>query len=225
MTLPRVVLHNEVSIDGRMDTFSADMGLYYGLAGHWKAQAMLSGSATMLAAFPPDEGDAPQEEAPAPPARDPDEQRQWLVIVDSRGRLRGWPQIRNQPYWRDVIVLCSRATPQAYVEDLHKREIEHIVAGEDGVDLQAALAELRARYGVELVRVDSGGVLNGALLREGLVHEISLILSPYLVGGTTPRSFFVAPDLSSEEGVIDLRLTHVERVEENTLWLRYEIVR
>ena len=32
------------------------------------------------------------------------------------------------------------------------------------------------------MRVDSGGALNGALLRAGLVDEISLLVHPVLVG-------------------------------------------
>ena len=91
--------------------------------------------------------------------------------------------------------------------------------------LRAVLEELAARYGVEVVRVDSGGVLNGALLRAGLVDEVSVLINPCLVGGTSPRSIFVAPDLISGEGVIPLKLTHVESVADDSLWLRYELVK
>jgi 2,5-diamino-6-(ribosylamino)-4(3H)-pyrimidinone 5'-phosphate reductase len=50
--LPRVVLHNETSVDGRLDWLTVDMGLYYGLAERWQADAMLSGSNTLLNAYP-----------------------------------------------------------------------------------------------------------------------------------------------------------------------------
>jgi hypothetical protein len=33
----RIVLHNIVSLDGRIDLFPADVGLYYELAGRWPA--------------------------------------------------------------------------------------------------------------------------------------------------------------------------------------------
>jgi 2,5-diamino-6-(ribosylamino)-4(3H)-pyrimidinone 5'-phosphate reductase len=75
------------------------------------------------------------------------------------------------------------------------------------------------------VRVDSGGILNGVLLRAGLVDEVSLILNPCLVGGTSPKSLYVAPDLTSPEGVIPVKLTHVEQVEGDFVWLRYEVIR
>jgi 2,5-diamino-6-(ribosylamino)-4(3H)-pyrimidinone 5'-phosphate reductase len=88
-----------------------------------------------------------------------------------------------------------------------------------------ALEELNARYGVRTVRVDSGGTLNGVLLRAGLVDEVSVLIGPCLVGGTTPRSIFRAPDLTSSEGVVELKLTHVEKLKGDVVWLRYEVVR
>ncbi|HJX61267.1 MAG TPA: dihydrofolate reductase family protein, partial [Dehalococcoidia bacterium] len=105
-----------------------------------------------------------------------------------------------------------------------QRNIDCILTGDDHVDLRAALEELNARYGVKVVRVDSGGTLNGALLRAGLVDEVSLLIHPSLVGGTTPRSIFLAPDLASANGVAQLRLAHVEQLEGDLVWLRYEVV-
>jgi len=45
------------------------------------------------------------------------------------------------------------------------------------------------------------------------------------MGGTTPRSFFRAPDLCSAERPIQLTLTHVEKLKGNVIRLRYEVVR
>jgi hypothetical protein len=39
-----------------------------------------------------------------------------------------------------------------------------------------------------------------------------------------PRSMFVAPDLVSPDGVIDVRLTHVEELREGGVWLRYDVM-
>ena len=84
---------------------------------------------------------------------------------------------------------------------------------------------LRASPGLDPGGVDSGGTLNGALLHAGLVDEVSILLDPTLIGGTTPSSLYVAPDLPSEEGGIRLRPTHVETLRGGNVWLRYEVVR
>ena len=223
--LPKVTTFNGVSVDGRMDWFAGDVGLYYELAGRWEVDAMLSGSETMLAGYAA--VDVPEEDEAAfePPETEPNDPRQRLVVVDSRGRIQNWHRIQNEPYWRDPVVLCSDATPQEYVDYLSKRHVDTIVAGEDRVDLRAALEELNSRYGIKTIRVDSGGALNGALLRAGLVTEVSVLITPHLVGGTSPRSIFVAPDLTAPDGVIPLRLTQVEEVRDGVVWLRYEVAR
>jgi len=217
--LPRVIIFNGLSLDGRMDWGIDDQGLYYSLVDFWKPDGMLSGSNTILSAPWSEEIPAEFAEMLATKA-----QRQLLAIVDSRGRIHNWPAIRKQPFWRDAVALCSHSTPPGYLDELAAQQVETIVAGTGQVDLRRALEELNERFGVKVVRVDSGGILTGALLRAGLVDEVSLLISPCLVGGTTLSSLFRAPDLMSSEGVMQLRLSHFERLRDDIIWLRYEVV-
>lgn len=253
VALPRVIVHNAVSVDGRVDWFAPDVGLFYGLAARWQEDATLAGSETILAAMEMDEtehsgdhepdsgahpNDSPHAHQPvtvdsghavaeAQPADDGVRSgaRPLLAVVDSRGRVRNWGWWRAQPHWRDAVVLCSRSTPREHLDRLAREGVDTIIAGEDRVDLREALTLLAARHGVRVLRVDSGGTLNGALLRAGLVDEVSVLVHPELVGGTNPRSLFRAADLTSSAGVIPLRLTAVERLERDIVWLRYEVVR
>jgi 2,5-diamino-6-(ribosylamino)-4(3H)-pyrimidinone 5'-phosphate reductase len=221
--LPRVILYNSVTVDGRMDWFAGegDMGLYYELAARWNADAMLSGSNTMLTAYAQQQ-DAPEKEEGNLEAKELHPLHvPLLVIVDSRGQVRNWRQIQREPFWRKAISLCSHSTPPSHLAFLEKRQVEYIVAGDDRVDLRAALEQLNLRYGVKVVRVDSGGALNGA----GLVDEVSILMASCLTGGASPRSIFVAPDLTSSEGVIPLRLIHMERLRGDLVWLRYDVIK
>ena len=74
------------------------------------------------------------------------------------------------------------------------------------------------------MRVDSGGILNGVLLRAGLVQGLKLIINPCLTGGTSPQTLFVAPDLLSRDGVIPLELINIERLRGGYLLLEYLVV-
>jgi 2,5-diamino-6-(ribosylamino)-4(3H)-pyrimidinone 5'-phosphate reductase len=218
---PHVILHNAVSVDGRIDRFTPDVGLFYELAARWHEDATLAGSDTILAM-------EDQISEPGPGSVDHSEteargERPLLVIPDSRGRIRRWQALRHQPYWREVIALCSHATPAAFLNTLRTAGVRFLVAGDDHVDLRAALGHLAEHFGVRTVRVDSGGTLNGVLLRAGLVHEVSLLVHPALVGGVSPRSMFRAPDLGEEGAVIDLTLSTVEQVQGGIVWLRYAI--
>jgi len=103
--------------------------------------------------------------------------------------------------------------------------VDRIVAGEERVDLRAALDELAVRHDVAVVRVDSGGTLNGVLLRTGLVHEVSLLVHPELVGGREPALHLPRPRPGGGGPTVALRLTHVERLRDDLVWLRYEVGR
>lgn len=215
--LPYLVLHITMSADGRIDWGSWNLRLYYELASRWEIDAVLAGSNTILAAEIPDE--IPEDwQADT----EPNPARQRLVVVDSRGRLRNWPVLKKQPYWRDPMALCSASTDPQYLHFLSEHGIDYIQTGGERVDLREALQELKSSYGVNFVRVDSGGILNGVLLRAGLVDEVSLLISPELVGGTSPRSIFVAPDLSSADATVKLKMKALERFDNDYLWLQYE---
>jgi 2,5-diamino-6-(ribosylamino)-4(3H)-pyrimidinone 5'-phosphate reductase len=222
--LPRLIMHNAVSLDGRIEGFPADVGLYYELAERWKVDAHLVGCDTMLQmeAQIPDMDDSVIQ-LPSPAA--PNDTRPLLVVPDSRGRLRKWRGIREMPYWRGAVAFCSRSTPQEYLENLIKWHVPYLMAGDDHVDLGAALELLNLHFDVKTVHVDSGGTLSGVLLRAGLVDEVSLLIHPHLAGGAGRRSFFRQQGLGGPEESIRLRLTHLERMRDDIVWLRYLVVR
>jgi 2,5-diamino-6-(ribosylamino)-4(3H)-pyrimidinone 5'-phosphate reductase len=93
------------------------------------------------------------------------------------------------------------------------------------VDIKAALEKLYAIFDIKVIRVDSGGTLNGILLRQGLVNEISVLIEPYLVGGVTAKSIFHEEDLKTPDGVINLKLTHFEKLQDHIIWLKYEVLK
>ena len=158
---------------------------------------------------------------PPPDAeRDP---RPLLVIADSRGRVRCWDVIRKWPYMRDVLALCSSQTPQEYLAWLAARHIGTIVAGDNHIDMRTALEVLHTRYGVKVVRVDSGGTLNSVLLYAGLVDEISVLIHPSIAGGKADPTL-CAPLKAGIPGLqIPLRLQSSEVVGAGIIWARYTV--
>ena len=219
--IPHVIMHVGESLDGRIDWGIGDPGPYYAIVPQFGADADLSGSSTILkASFPEDPRSAMPDLYDAFIDRPG---RPLLAVVDSRGQIKNWGLIKLQPFWRGFVALCSHATPESHLEYLRQGGIETIVAGDGRVDLRVALEALNERCGVKVVRVDSGGVLNGVLLRAGLVSEVSLVVYPCLVGGTSPRSMFVAEDLTGPEGVLRVKLTHMEQFDEKYVWLRYAV--
>jgi 2,5-diamino-6-(ribosylamino)-4(3H)-pyrimidinone 5'-phosphate reductase len=217
--VPHVVLHVEASLDGRIDWIRPDIGRFHALAARFQEEAILTGADTLLEG--PGLPETDDVEAPAEEEIGGD--GPLLVVVDSRGRLDVWHWLRRQQYWRDALAVVSEATPAAARQRLSAKGVDTISTTGKRVDLRAALEQLSERFGVRTVRVDSGGALSGALLRAGLLDEVSVLVDPVLVGGVTPRTFVRGPDPASFADVAQLRLAHLEALDDGTVWLRYDV--
>lgn len=217
--LPRVIVYDAVSLDGRIEGFEPDIGRFYSMA-RWGEEVILAGADTMLAggeaSAAPDDPASPPPEPAEPAASGP-----LLAIVDSRGRFRSWDWVRAQhAFWRDAVALVSEGTSQEYLAHLASRGVSSFTAGTGRVDLRAALEWLAAEHGARTVRVESGGALNTALLKSGLVAEVALLVHP-VVAGAEARAW-VREDLGRE---VRLELRECERLDGRLVWLRYEVAR
>lgn len=224
--IPKVILHMAMSIDGRITNFPADLECYYALAAQWNPGAVLFGSETVLSAFRENPSlDVPpeHEEMFRPPQDGEKDLRPLLVIADSRGRVRCWDAVRRWPYMRDVLAFCSSSTSQEYLNYLGERHIGTIVAGDHRIDMRAALEELNTRYGVEVVRVDSGGTLNSVLLHAGLVDELSVLIHPFIAGGKADPTISDPLKAGIADLQLALRLEKSDIVGDGIIWARYSL--
>lgn len=223
--LPRVILHIATSLDGRITNFPANLDLYYALAATWKPDAILFGSETVVAAIRENPSlEVPQEhEDLFTPSEGAEDTRPLLVIADSRGRVRCWDAIRTWPYMRDLLAFCSAATPKEYLDYLAERRIDAIITGKDRIDMREALDQLNRRYGVETVRVDSGGTLNSVLLGTGVVDEVSVLLHPFLAGGKADPTMFDPEKAGIPDLHVPLQLIRSEVVGDGLVWARYSV--
>jgi 2,5-diamino-6-(ribosylamino)-4(3H)-pyrimidinone 5'-phosphate reductase len=205
-----VIVHAAVSLDGKIDGFEPDVGVYYDLIASWEEDATLCGSETIVAAAPdPDPPDA------SPVAEPEDDERPLLAVVDSRGRVRSWSSLLRGGHWSKGLAFCSAATPPEHLEYLARVGVEPAIGGDDRVDLGRALHELADR-GIATVRVDAGPTLNGLALRAGLVDEVSLLVHPTIAGEGRP---FV----DRLETAARLRLIAEEKRGDGLVWLRYRV--
>jgi 2,5-diamino-6-(ribosylamino)-4(3H)-pyrimidinone 5'-phosphate reductase len=186
---PRVVVHASISVDGAMTGFMPDLGAHYAAAAAIPAQARLIGSRTMTTGLDmfggphaqPAGEDIPRADDPALP---------YWVLVDGGGALQGrLHEVRRYPGVREVLVLVTRRTPEAYLNDLAEHGYPSHVSGEEHVDLAAALAWLRQERSVSQVMVDSGPTLTSVLLAQGLVDEVHALIHPVVVGASGRRLF------------------------------------
>jgi 2,5-diamino-6-(ribosylamino)-4(3H)-pyrimidinone 5'-phosphate reductase len=223
--LPKVIIYNYISLDGRINGFNVDTELYYKLPSQWSLDAVLMGINTVLKSFNTKSNDLYEEEDFKVREADKNDTRPLLIVPDSRGRIRIWNRVFETGYFRDILVLCSRSTPQEYLDFLEERLIKYMVIGYEKVNLGTALEEINVQFGVKSLRVESGGKLNGLLLRDDLVDEVCVLIHPAMVGGTSPDSIYIAPDLKSAEDALDLKLLKIEKLKNEIILLNYRIMK
>lgn len=221
--LPRLVIHNSISLDGSTTGFDANLDVHYGILSSYEPDAMIVGSNTAKVGtqffcekIPPED----KEDFKKPDIH-PDDTRAYWMIADSRGTLEGLMHVfRRSEYSKDIIVLVSEKTPESYINYLKERDYDFIRAGVERVDVRQGLEIAGERYGFKLVVSDSGGILNSILLEQGLVDEISLVLTPEIVGKSGTNLF-----RGIEKSGIQLELSRNEIVEKKYVHLVYRVLK
>ncbi|MEE4274956.1 MAG: dihydrofolate reductase family protein [Thermoleophilia bacterium] len=149
--------------------------------------------------------------------------RGWFAVVDGRGRVRaGMTEFPGWEGWH-TLHLVSPAAPHEYLAFLRDRGVPYLVTGGERVDLAAAMAKLSTLLGIERVVCTAGSRLNGALLRAGLVDELSLVLLPALIGGEHTPHLFRSPELGPADRPASLELVSVDGEPSGRVRLHYRV--
>lgn len=95
------------------------------------------------------------------------------------------------------------------------------------LSLPEALARLKNDFGCERLTVQSGGTLNGLLLREKLLDLVDIVVAPVLVGGKDTPTVIDGKSLTEESELSSLGVLSLESCEVldgSYLRLRYRVV-
>ena len=106
---------------------------------------------------------------------------------------------------------------------LQRKSISYIIAGESEIDFKNALSQIGELFPIQTIMLEGGGHVNGSLLNEELIDELSLLIVP-IADGTpkTPTTFEVSEYLSKKPAA-QLQLTEVKQMENSVLWLKYKV--
>ena len=226
---PHVVCHMMVSLDGRIHpsrwTASPD-----GARGDWskiyeEVHEALEGDAWLVGRVTMAEMSRAEPHPPAAPfdaarphffaARDA---TSYAVAVDRSGKLHfDRPEIGGD----HVVVLLGADVPDSHLAELAADGVSYVVAEDEGMDVGAMLAVLGRELGIRRLLLEGGGQVNGSLLAEGLVDEISLLVAPAVDGGVGVAGVFDAG--AGLAGKARLSLISAETLRHGVVHLRYAV--
>ena len=183
--------------DGQSQWITGEAARRDGHAWRRRASAVMTGIGTVLADDP--QLDVRWVPTPAQPLR---------VVVDSTWRLPPSARLLQGP---GAVLVVGASDPLLAPPALAARgaTLLHVPAADGRVDLASMLRQLAAR-GVNELHVEAGAVLNGALLRAGLVDELLFYMAPRLVGPGRPMALW--PALPTLADALDFKLVDVQQL-------------
>mgnify|MGYP000001854161 CR=1 FL=1 len=89
----------------------------------------------------------------------------------------------------NILVIVGRNVTEEYLAHLRELRISYVIVS-DATRLREGLEAVGHDFGIRSISVQGGGILNGALLAERLIDELSLVVYPGIDGlsGVSPSS-------------------------------------
>lgn len=142
------------------------------------------------------------------------------IVVDSRARIPLKSRIFSDE--AETIIAVSEKADEDKRERIRERA-SIIICGEEKVDLVCLMKELYKR-GIRSILLEGGGTLNWGMLKDDLVDEIRVAISPRIVGGRDSVTLVEGEgyDLIEEGKALKLKKYYPVG---NDLVLKYEVKR
>jgi len=143
------------------------------------------------------------------------------IGADAKGVLR----FRENEVGGDhVVLLVTERVSNDYLAHLQSAGVSYLFCGAKKIDLATALGKLHRVFKLRKLMLQGGGTFNGAMLRAGLVDEISHLTVPVADGGASVATMFDIPGEPPARAAAKLRLLSHKQLPGGVIWARYRVV-
>lgn len=236
MKRPYIICHILSALDGKIAGASfgtpqaqAISREYARIRGEYHADAWLYGTTTTkeFTGFRKPvltENQTPIPEGDFPAQTDAD---LYYVSVDTEGEI-GWESGIFRKAGRPdahVIEVLTETTPISYRAYLRRKGVSYIIAGKDTLDCQLAARKLYELFGIEMMLICGGGIINWTFLQQDVVDELSLLLAPVADGSPNTVSVFERAAFLPEREPVRFRLKTADPLKNDGIRLLYTVDR
>ncbi len=143
----------------------------------------------------------------------------YAIGVDTLGTLL-WDDNTTELFGRPLLMILSEQASQEYLAYLKGKHISYITTGRNGIDLPSAMETLRTVFGVERLAVVGGGHINGSMLDQGLIDEVSMMYGYGIDGREGMAAAFDGRPMDRKP--VRLAFKSVEQ-QDGIVWMRYQV--
>ena len=104
------------------------------------------------------------------------------IILDSKANIDKKSQIIKTCKKIPTIIAVSKKASKKNIDKLKKYPLEIIITGNKLVNIKNLLRILSKKK-IKTLLVEGGGTVNWEFIKQGLVDEIIITITPYLIGG------------------------------------------
>jgi len=142
------------------------------------------------------------------------------IILDSNATIRTNSRILKTCSKIPTIIAVSKSAQKKNLQRLEKFPVQVIICGKYMVNVKKLLGILKKK-GIKNILVEGGGTTNWAFVKENLVDEAVITITPYLVGGMHATTLVDGDGFSTITKSIKLKLKNVTKTK-NEVVLHYE---
>ncbi len=143
------------------------------------------------------------------------------IGADAKGVLRFQ---ENEVDSDHVVLLVTDRVSNDYLAHLQGAGVSYLFCGKKQIDLPTALEKLAKYFRLRKLMLQGGGKFNGAMLKAGLIDEISHLTVPVADGGVGVQSMFDIPGEAPSKSAATLRLMSHKLMPGGVIWARYKVI-
>ena len=142
------------------------------------------------------------------------------VILDSRATIHASSKILRTCSKIPTIIAVSKMANKKNLEKLKKFPVVVKVCGNNKINIKKLLKFLKEKK-IKNLLVEGGGITNWSFVKENLVDEAIITITPYIIGGNSSTTLVDGNGFSVIAKSSRLRLKNVTRMK-NEVVLHYE---
>jgi riboflavin biosynthesis pyrimidine reductase len=147
--------------------------------------------------------------------------KRFAIGADAKGVLR---YKRDHVEGDHVVLLVSELVSNDYLAHLRTAGVSYLFCGRERVDVKTALRKIRKVLGIRKLLLEGGGTFNGAMLKAGLIDEISQVVVPVIDGGAAVAGICDIPGKTPKQAAAALRPIRHRKLPGGVNWFNYRVV-